>query len=186
ENPRKTLIFSHSLLLDHLLSTIYTIHFGLQWFLINPHDGRRVAHGDAQKNIMNSDLPQLSPESRKQAAQAIWKAERGVAAVILILIWLAKLYFILVVYSFALHLRRGTYTTLPLSRPPSSISTANRLRNVTRGLHRTPSGYAYNRINNSNIPLSDAPLFLVPMDDDQAKLNGDLCRSRDSSSPYRS
>ncbi|POV96637.1 hypothetical protein PSTT_15538, partial [Puccinia striiformis] len=35
------------------------------------------------------------------------------------------LYFIFVVYSFALHLQQGSYTKLPLPRPPSTTSTTN-------------------------------------------------------------
>lgn len=34
----------------------------------------------------------------------------------------------MVVYSFAIHLRRGTYTSLPLSKPPSTISTRSSRR----------------------------------------------------------
>lgn len=167
ENARRTFIFANCLLLDHLISTLYTIHFGIEWFIKNPHDGRRVAHGDAQKNMMNPDAPELSPELRKEAAQAIWKAERGFATVILALVWISKLYFIFVVYSFALHLRRGTYTTLPLSRPPSAISTVNRLRNVTRAFnHRSSSGYSYRQVRSpSSHTLSEPPLFLADLEE---------------------
>ncbi|KAG0141312.1 hypothetical protein CROQUDRAFT_663978 [Cronartium quercuum f. sp. fusiforme G11] len=128
ENARKTFIYANSFLIDHLISTIYTAIFGVSWYFDNPHDGRRVAHGDAQKNMMNPDAPELSPEARRNAAQAIWKEERGIATVILIGLWLIKLYFVLVVYSFAIHLRRGSYTSLPLSKPPSTIPTRSTRR----------------------------------------------------------
>lgn len=128
ENPRKTFFYSNFLLADHLISSIFTVLFGVEWYLNNPHDGRRIANSDAQKDMMNPNAPDLSPELRKQAAQQIWNTEKGFASLILISVWLSKLYFILVVYSFALHLRRGSYTTLPLSRPPSKISTSNRFR----------------------------------------------------------
>ncbi|KAH9822452.1 Inositolphosphorylceramide synthase subunit Kei1-domain-containing protein [Melampsora americana] len=123
ENARKTLVYAHSLLLDHLISTVYTVWFGLSWYFDNPHDGRRIAHGDAQKNMMNPDAPELSPELRKQVAQDIWKEERHLATIILVSLWILKLYFIFVVYSFAIHLSKGTYTLLPLSKPPSTIQT---------------------------------------------------------------
>lgn len=40
--------------------------------------------------MMNPDAPELSPELRREAAQAIWKEERGVATMILIAVWLIK------------------------------------------------------------------------------------------------
>ncbi|KNZ59068.1 hypothetical protein VP01_1805g4 [Puccinia sorghi] len=205
ENPRRTFIYANSLLLDHLISTLYLVYFGIEWYYKNPHDGRREAHGDAQKNVihtpllhpsfvspflnqpahtitenrqvklalffvvqmMNPDASRLSPEMRKQAAQAIWKEERGFATAILALVWLTKvLYFIFVVYSFALHLRRGTYTTLPLSRPPSTISTSSRLRTVSRSLN-SPS-YSYSQLRNppdSILPSpNDPPIFRPQLD----------------------
>ncbi|KAA1068072.1 hypothetical protein PGTUg99_009527 [Puccinia graminis f. sp. tritici] len=172
ENPRRTFIYANSLLLDHLISTLYLVYFGIEWYFKNPHDGRREAHGDAQKNMMNPDAPRLSPELRKQAAQAIWKEEQGFASGILGLVWLTKLYFIFVVYSFALHLRRGTYTALPLSRPPSTISTSTRLRGVSRSLNPNSSAYTYSQLRNPNgtLPLaspssSDLPVFRPQLDD---------------------
>jgi len=171
ENPRRTFIYANSLLLDHLISTLYLVYFGIEWYYKNPHDGRREAHGDAQKNMMNPDAPRLSPEMRKQAAQAIWKEERGFATAILVLVWLTKLYFIFVVYSFALHLRRGTYTTLPLSRPPSTISTSSRLRTLSRSLN-SPS-YSYSQLRNpadSVLPSPNDPPLFRPQSDSPADI----------------
>ena len=181
ENPRRTFVYANSLLLDHLISTLYLVYFGIEWYYKNPHDGRREAHGDAQKNMMNPNAPRLSPELRKEAAQAIWKEERGFASAILGLVWLTKLYFIFVVYSFALHLRRGSYTTLPLSRPPSTISTTNRLRAFSRSLNpsstnnnsRNSSAYTYSQLRNPTsttiLPSSsssDDPAVFRPQLDD--------------------
>ncbi|PLW06878.1 hypothetical protein PCANC_25532 [Puccinia coronata f. sp. avenae] len=126
-----------------------------------------VFHGANLAQMMNPDAPRLSPEMRKQAAQAIWQEERGFASAILALVWLTKLYFIFVVYSFALHLRRGTYTTLPLSRPPSTISTSTRLRPVSHALN-SPS-YSYSQLRNptdASLPSSsDLPVFRPQLDD---------------------
>ncbi|KAA1064610.1 hypothetical protein PGT21_009401 [Puccinia graminis f. sp. tritici] len=131
-----------------------------------------VFHGANLIQMMNPDAPRLSPELRKQAAQAIWKEEQGFASGILGLVWLTKLYFIFVVYSFALHLRRGTYTALPLSRPPSTISTSTRLRGVSRSLNPNSSAYTYSQLRNPNgtLPLaspssSDLPVFRPQLDD---------------------
>ncbi|CAH7689659.1 Inositolphosphorylceramide synthase subunit Kei1-domain-containing protein [Phakopsora pachyrhizi] len=137
ENPRKAMIYAHYLLIDQLISTLYTIIFGIGWYIQNPHDGRRIANSDAQKNMMNPNAPDLTPELRKQAAQTIWKTERNFATSILIFIWTTKLYFILVVYSFAIHLRRNSYTTLPLSKPPSTIQTS--IPNNSSSIHRSSS-----------------------------------------------
>ncbi|EGG02536.1 uncharacterized protein MELLADRAFT_117555 [Melampsora larici-populina 98AG31] len=158
ENARKTFIYANSLLVDHLLSTVYTVWFGLSWYFDNPHDGRRIAHGDAQKNMMNPDAPELSPELRKQAAQAIWKAERDFATMILVSLWILKLYFIFVVYSFAIHLGRGTYTSLPLSKPPSTIQTNQ--RRLQSNLNQSQSGNDSNEIEHHLLlPISETHLY---------------------------
>ncbi|KAI9620756.1 hypothetical protein H4Q26_013426 [Puccinia striiformis f. sp. tritici PST-130] len=166
--------------------------------------------------MMNPNAPTLSPELRKQPAQAIWKEEGGFASAIVGLVWLTKvnkifpqiirpslgikiqsnqylqsmhlfclffacflttylnnLHFIFVVYSFALHLRQGSYTTLPLSRPPSTISTTNRLRAFSRSLNpsstnnnsRNSSAYTYSQLRN---PTSTTILPSSSSSDDPA------------------
>ncbi|UZJ51130.1 hypothetical protein CBS101457_000450 [Exobasidium rhododendri] len=59
----------------------------------------------------------LVGQARIDAAQSVWKGERGFSAAVLSLGWLLKIYFALVLYSYALHLRHGTYRKLPLSKP---------------------------------------------------------------------
>jgi len=106
--------------------------------------------------MMNPNAPELSPEFRKDAAQSIWRAERDFATSILVFLWLTKLYFILVVYSFALHLRRGSYTSLPLSKPPSTISTLNRYRSS----NQLQSNYNYSNLKDSDLGnLNDSTRF---------------------------
>lgn len=82
----------------------------------------------------NSTAPLLTPEERRAAAMAIWNHEKGLAAAVIIVTWIFKvysvhylpinaftifslqIYFALVIYSYAMHLRKGSYRSLPLSR----------------------------------------------------------------------
>lgn len=59
------------------------------------------------------------------------------------------MYFILLVYSFALHLRRGTYHTLPYARP---VYSSAHTRNSSTG------GAAYTHLRNSSIATIDEDL----------------------------
>lgn len=64
------------------------------------------------------DLASQGPSARVLAPVRVVEARRE------------QIYFIAIVYSFALHLRRGSYASLPLSKPPSAIATSgNRRRN---------------------------------------------------------
>lgn len=139
EDPRKTLYFAHLFVGDHLLNTIWTTFFAVSWWVYNPHDGKRIANSDAQKDMMGTGGPTMTDEERKQAAQLIWNQEKGLAATVLIVGWLLKvglqvlfetlthkfarsilysqIYFAVLLYSYAVHLRKGTYRSLPLSNP---------------------------------------------------------------------
>ncbi|ORY41827.1 Inositolphosphorylceramide synthase subunit Kei1-domain-containing protein [Leucosporidium creatinivorum] len=123
ENGPKTLIYAHLFAVDHFVGTIYTAIFAVMWYVHTPHDGRRVANSDAQKEMMGSidgTMGGLTDEQRALAAQGVWKSERGFSAAVLILGWFIKIYFILCLYSFAIHLRRNSYHTLPKTRPRGS------------------------------------------------------------------
>ncbi|GAA5822316.1 hypothetical protein JCM3770_001568 [Rhodotorula araucariae] len=117
ENGPKTLLYAHGFAADHLVGTIYTAFFAVVWYLFVPHDGRRVANSDAQKAMMGGSQTgvEMDEAARTAAAMGVWKSERGFSAAVLAVGWLLKIYFILVLYSFALHLRRGTYSSLPHS-----------------------------------------------------------------------
>ncbi|SCZ87841.1 BZ3500_MvSof-1268-A1-R1_Chr2-3g05309 [Microbotryum saponariae] len=121
ENGPKVLFYAHLFALDHCVGTIFTSLFAVVWYIYVPHDGRRVANSDAQKEMMSegsaSSATFLDDAARKAAAQAVWKGERGFSAAVLMVGWLLKIYFILCLYSYALHLRRNTYATLPKTRP---------------------------------------------------------------------
>lgn len=100
---------------------------------------------------MGEAVKSMDDAARKLAAEEIWQSERGFAAAVLIFGWCVKVgpdncataqmdaadgsaqvYFILCLYSYAIHLRRGTYHSLPLSRPMSA---------TTAALFRTSSSY---------------------------------------------
>ncbi|GAA5839514.1 hypothetical protein JCM9279_005965 [Rhodotorula babjevae] len=117
ENGPKTLLYAHGFAADHLVGTVYTTFFAVVWYLFVPHDGRRVANSDAQKAMMGGSQSgvEMDETERTQAAMGVWTSERGFSGAVLVVGWLLKIYFILVLYSFALHLRRGTYSSLPHS-----------------------------------------------------------------------
>ncbi|KAI9453019.1 hypothetical protein BJY52DRAFT_1400378 [Lactarius psammicola] len=58
----------------------------------------------------------MSADERAAAAERVWRAEKGQALTIIILGWLIKFYFAALLYSFAHHLRRGSYRALSFSR----------------------------------------------------------------------
>lgn len=76
----------------------------------------------------------LTLAERQAAAMAIWNHEKGTAATVILISWLFKVmptstsfvnvshtlsvqfYFALLIYSYATHLRKGSYRALPLSR----------------------------------------------------------------------
>ncbi|KAF9480509.1 DUF1753-domain-containing protein [Pholiota conissans] len=118
-HAKKTLYFAHLFFADHIFSTSWTVFFALVWWLWTPHDGRQQANSSAQQDMMNlgnSSTPHLTPEQRKAAAMAIWNHEKGLALAVIIVAWVFKIYFALLVYSYAMHLRKGSYRSLPLSR----------------------------------------------------------------------
>ncbi|KAG6910219.1 hypothetical protein DXG01_012354 [Tephrocybe rancida] len=118
EDPKQTLYFAHLFFADHIFSTSWTVFFAVIWWVYTPHDGRRTANSAAQKAMMDigNINSTLTPEQREAAALDIWNHEKGTAAVIITLSWLSKIYFALLVYSYASHLRKGSYRSLPLSR----------------------------------------------------------------------
>ncbi|KAI0258942.1 Inositolphosphorylceramide synthase subunit Kei1-domain-containing protein [Gloeopeniophorella convolvens] len=123
EHPKHMLYFAHLFFADHILNTAWTVYFAVHWWLYTPHDGRRTAYSPAQQAIVDAYIGerQHMPEAdRAAAAERIWRAEKGQALAIIILGWLVKFYFAALLYSFALHLRRGSYRSLPLSRTGAS------------------------------------------------------------------
>lgn len=126
EDPKRVLYFAHMFFLDHLFSTVWTVFFAVMWWVYIPHDGRRVANSDAQREMMGgasgSEGHNMTESERTAAALGIWNKEKGFAAMVLILGWLIKIYFTILIYSYAHHLRKGTYRNLPLTFPNNAVS----------------------------------------------------------------
>ena len=94
----------------------------------------------------------MTDEERTAAAMRIWNKEKGLAATVLIFGWCAKvrqqapigyvaffltvpqLYFALLIYSYAIHLRKGSYRSLPRTTD-SSYSQYTSLNGSARGAH---------------------------------------------------
>ncbi|KAL6307229.1 Inositolphosphorylceramide synthase subunit Kei1-domain-containing protein, partial [Sparassis latifolia] len=122
EDPKHSLYFAHLFFADHVVSTAWLVFFAVLWWVYTPHDGRRQANSDAQREMMNSGAPvggsrNMTELERVDAAMAIWDEEKGRATAVIVLGWLAKFYFAALLYSYAILLRKGTYRSLSHSRP---------------------------------------------------------------------
>ncbi|KAG9223812.1 hypothetical protein CCMSSC00406_0004847 [Pleurotus cornucopiae] len=121
EDAKNTLYFAHFFFIDHIFSTIWTVFFAVAWWIYTPHDGRRIANSEAQKKMMEGGpTNNMTDAERATAAMTIWTHEKGTAATVIIISWLVKIYFALLLYSYASHLRKGSYRSLSQTR---SVST---------------------------------------------------------------
>ncbi|KAI0766695.1 DUF1753-domain-containing protein [Trametes elegans] len=135
EDPKHTLYFAHLFFADHILSTAWLVFFGVLWWFYTPHDGRVQINSDAQKEVMESGAGHnMTDEERAAAAMSIWNAEKGVASAMLVIGWIAKIYFAALLYSYAIHLRKGSYRSLPRSRPNQANGSANGVAYATSAL----------------------------------------------------
>ncbi|TFK51872.1 DUF1753-domain-containing protein [Heliocybe sulcata] len=127
EDAKRSLYFAHLFFADHMLSTAWTVFFIVVWWVYTPHDGARTISSSAQEDIIHRSGINItiSPEERSRAARMIWNKEKGPALALVIAGWLAKIYFALLLYSYASHLRKGSYRSLPLSRPNPAALPAN-------------------------------------------------------------
>jgi len=124
EDPKNTLYFAHFFFADHIFSTAWTVFFAVVWWFQTPHDGKRLANSPAQLQIIEAS-PQhssMSDEQRAFAAGEIWNHEKGTALVVIVLSWLSKIYLDLLIYSYATHLRKGSYRSLLRPRVPGAAS----------------------------------------------------------------
>ncbi|CAD6936131.1 unnamed protein product [Tilletia controversa] len=187
EKASTTLAYANLFTLDHMLSTFWTLLFAVHWFS-QPHDGAKPALAPHQAGLMDLiesiesqyELPgkvehhvPLEGDARKALAQKVWKDERTFATFVLITAWLLKIYFALVLYSFALHLRHGTYHLLPSTKLSHSGTAA--AGSSLNGNHnddgpsqhgRTApdgSGPRYHPVNNYSIGTEDD----IPWSDDE-------------------
>ncbi|EST08719.1 Protein of unknown function DUF1753, Golgi [Kalmanozyma brasiliensis GHG001] len=154
EDAHRVLTYAHLFSLDHMISTFWTLLFTFNWFYFTPHDGRpttnQSSHQTGLMDLIESIESQyrtpeqmlklhhekLTPEQRVASAERIWKEEKGFSAVVLGLGWLVKIYFALVLYSYALHLRHGSYRSLPLSKASASSGAGPRTGGAGRGEYR--------------------------------------------------
>ncbi|KAJ3522893.1 hypothetical protein NM688_g8806 [Phlebia brevispora] len=124
EDAKHTLYFAHAFFADHILSTAWTIFFAVMWWVYTPHDGKQEIASEAQREIMEwgGGGQNMTDEERREAAMSIWKEEKSMATTFIVLGWIAKIYFALLLYSYAIHLRKGSYRTLPNSRSSNTNS----------------------------------------------------------------
>ncbi|GFZ44125.1 hypothetical protein JCM24511_01846 [Saitozyma sp. JCM 24511] len=128
ETAAPTLLVSHLYTLDHLLLTLFHYLFFLHYWYSVPHDGRRTANSQAQQDLINlaasrgeiavptaGDEAEGIDDLRAALAGEIWQQEKGYAVGVLLFGWALKVYFILILYSYAAHLRSSTYHALPLT-----------------------------------------------------------------------
>ncbi|WWC89510.1 uncharacterized protein L201_004434 [Kwoniella dendrophila CBS 6074] len=129
ESAKSTLFLSHLYSLDHLVLTIFHYLFYLNYWYNIPHDGKRISNSQAQQDLINlalsrNEITQPSnsgtstealDELRSALAGEIWEREKVFAGWTLIIGWLLKIYFIILLYSYAAHLKSSTYHTLPLT-----------------------------------------------------------------------
>ena len=118
---------AHLYTLDHFLLTAFHYLFYRHYWYVQPHDGRRITNSQAQQDLINLAVsrgeiedPTLNDaegmdELRAALAGEIWQTERVQAVWTLVASWALKVYFILVLYSYAAHLRSSTYHALPLT-----------------------------------------------------------------------
>lgn len=87
------LYFAHIFFADHILNTIWTVYFAVQWWLYTPHDGRRNANSPAQQALIDGYIGEhqsMSEAERIAAAERVWRSEKAQALAIIILGWLVK------------------------------------------------------------------------------------------------
>ncbi|KAJ7479965.1 Inositolphosphorylceramide synthase subunit Kei1-domain-containing protein [Mycena galericulata] len=127
EDARQSLYFAHLFSADYILSTSWTAYFAVKWWWYTPHDGARQSNSQAQDDLIavaHLTGPTLTEEQREEAARLIWNREKGTAFAVILISWLCKIYFCLVIYSFAMHLRKGTYRALARSQIPRPTTTS--------------------------------------------------------------
>lgn len=63
------------------------------WWVYTPHDGQRIVNSAAQEEMAKGGTggsKNMTDKERMAAANMIWNKEKGTAAGIIILSWLAK------------------------------------------------------------------------------------------------
>ncbi|KAF9219746.1 DUF1753-domain-containing protein [Gyrodon lividus] len=122
ENAQHTLYFAHLFFVDHVFSTAWTFYFAIVWWVYTPHDGQRPANSAAQEAIRQGAgvTHPMSDVQRAAAANILWHEEKGAAVMVIVISWMSKIFFTLLLYSYAHHLRNGTYNSIRNWRPYAS------------------------------------------------------------------
>ncbi|KAI0075313.1 DUF1753-domain-containing protein [Panus rudis PR-1116 ss-1] len=136
EDAKHSLYFAHLFFADHILSTAWTVFFAVLWWVYTPHDGRKQTNSAAQEELAKATsvvLQHMTDEERAYGAMKLWDQEKKTATLVIVLGWLSKFYFALLLYSYAIHLRKGSYRSLPLSKqtPPTHYQPINGLASAT-------------------------------------------------------
>jgi hypothetical protein len=111
EDTHRVMKFSHVFLADHLLSSTWTLYFGLDWFLYMKHDGEKPKLNEYQEGLMGLieriesqyetkkiHHQLLEGQARVDAAQSVWRGERAFSAGVLSLGWLLKVWHSVQIY----------------------------------------------------------------------------------------
>ncbi|KAG8812691.1 hypothetical protein FRC17_001894, partial [Serendipita sp. 399] len=97
EDADKSTLTAHIFLLDHLIGTLWTAFFGVDWWIFTPHDGKRVTNSPAQIELATGGAavghhPAATTDAQRAAsALQLWNQEKALAATVIILGWLLKL-----------------------------------------------------------------------------------------------
>ncbi|KAJ6456154.1 Inositolphosphorylceramide synthase subunit Kei1-domain-containing protein [Mycena sanguinolenta] len=158
EDARQTLYLAHLYAADYVLSTSWTVYFAVRWWWYTPHDGARQTNSQAQKDLIavaQITGPVLTEEQRAEAARLIWDQEKGMAFAVIFVSWLCKVYFALLLYSYAIHLRKGSYRSLALTR-------SNPPRPTTNGVAQSSSALAEDELDEEIEDFYRVPLRTPP------------------------
>lgn len=87
---------AHIYFMDHVVSTLWTVFFGVAWWSFTAHDGKRITNSPAQEEVATGGAsyghhpPILSEEQRAEAGLELWNEEKNFAAGIIIAGWCIK------------------------------------------------------------------------------------------------
>ncbi|KAL1405434.1 hypothetical protein Q8F55_009065 [Vanrija albida] len=124
ETAYRVLLAAHIYLADHVIQTLFHYIFYYRYWYQVAHDGKRELNSQAQQDIFNLALSRNETEpipaagqsaADAQIANQIWAEEKGYAVGVTLFGFLLKVYFIIVLYSYAAHLRTSSYHSLPLT-----------------------------------------------------------------------
>lgn len=87
---------AHIYFVDHIVSTLWTVFFGVAWWHFTAHDGKRITNSPAQEEVATGGAsyghhpPILNEAQRAQAALELWNEEKNFAASLIFAGWCIK------------------------------------------------------------------------------------------------